>query len=233
MSTTQILVSTGAVTLAGVFLYARYLHGSFRSQVQHRSMDATGRRAASKNGELETLPKELLDHPEDFRIIHDRDEKKLAHSEVFESGHAEELFTKLTRRNMAAFSNLPQSWMMSAMAKTPEQRHSFMKSHLHEIDYREGDLFCGFYRVIKRSPFKVEIDMEPPPGVGPLSGRLIVSLNRSAGGAVLRTETLQWIEKSSNTALPLERPSIRFMHEMATFWLLVSGAAYLESLTLG
>ena len=231
MSTIQIVVSTGAVALTAVAVYARYLHRSFRSQVQHHSIDAVGRRAASEHGEIETLPRELLDHPENFRVIHDRDEKKLANPKVFECDHAEELFTKLTRHNMAAFSNLPQSWIMSTMAKTPEQRSSFKKSHLHDIQYREGDLFCGFYRVIKRTPFKVEIDMEPPPGVGPLSGRLVVSLNRSGEGALLRTETLQWTEKGSKTALPLERPPIRFMHEMATFWLLVSGAEYLEALT--
>ena len=95
---------------------------------------------------------------------------------------------------MAAFAKLPQNWMLSLVAKTPEQRESFQKSRLLAMNYDVGDLFCGFYRVIKREPFKVEINLEPPPGAGPLAGRLVLSLNRSGDEAFLRTETLQWIQ---------------------------------------
>ena len=154
----------------------------------------------------------------------------LSNCDPFKQPNAEELFTKLLPRNMVAFANLPQSWMLSMLAKTPEQRNSFQKSRLLAMNYEIGDLFCGFYRVIKRDPFKVEIDMEPPPGAGPLAGRLVISLNRRDSEAFLRTETLQWISIDSKVALPLERAPIRFMHEMASWWLLVSGAAYLESL---
>lgn len=231
MSPTAIILSTTAVTLIGAYTYATYLRRSLQIQIRHQSIDAAGRRAASNQGELESLPGDLLDYPQNFRIVHDRDERRLSKISAIDRQDAGELFTKLVRRNMAAFSNLPQSWMMSMMAKTPEQRESFKKSHLLGIDYREGDLFCGFYRVIKRGPLKVEIDMEPPPRVGSMSGRLVFSLHRTMDGAFLRTETLQWVAKDAETTLPLEKPPIRFMHEIASAWLLVSGAEYLESLT--
>jgi hypothetical protein len=229
MVTKRILLVSGAVTVTSAYLYARYLHQALASQVHHQSIDAAGRKVAVERKELETLPKELLGSPQSFRIVHDRDEK-LANCEAFKDANAEELFTKLVRRNMAAFAKLPQSWMLSMIAKTPEQRDSFQKSRLLAMNYEVGDLFCGFYRVIKRDSSKVEIDMEPPPGAGPLAGRLVVSLNRRGDEAFLRTETLQWIPSDSKVALPLERAPIRFMHEMASWWLLVSGAAYLQSL---
>lgn len=230
MSTAGILLATTGTTLAGAYLYATYLHRSLQNRIRYQHVDAGGRRTASEQGELESLPKDLLANAQDFHIVHDRDERRLSNASVMERDDIEELFTKLIRRNMSAFSNLPQSWMMSMMAKTPEQRKSFTKSHLLEIDYGEGDLACGFYRVIRRSPFKVEFDMEPPPGVGTLSGRFVLSLIRTVDGGFLRTDTLQWVSKDAETVLPLERPPIRFMHEMASSWLLISGAEYLQSL---
>lgn len=226
----RILATSGVITAASVVLYVRYLHQRYLSQVQHQAVDAAGRQAAYENNELETLPQELLDYPQMYRIVHDRDEKKLTGFHPLDHDNVEKLFTKLIRRNMTAFSHLPQSWMMSLLAKTPEQKESFKKSHLLTIDYQEGDLYCGFYRVMKRSPFKIEVNMEPPLDAGPLQGRLVVSLDQGSDGALLRTETLQWIEADSKMALPLERAPIRFMHEMASWWLLVSGATFLESL---
>jgi hypothetical protein len=228
MAISRILLASGTITLASVYLYARYYHQSLASQVSHQAVDTTGRKRARENGELETLPTDLLENPQIFRIIHDRDEKTLDDAQIFDHNNVEELFTKLVRRNMTCFAKLPQSWMLSMMAKTPEQKVSFKQSHLLGIDYVEGDLFCGFYRVIKRDALKVEINMEPPPGAGPLRGRLVVSLNRRGGEAFLRTETLQWVEADAKVALPLERAPIRFMHEMASWWLLVSGAAFIQ-----
>ena len=229
MGIRRILLGSGTITLASVYLYARYYHQSLASQINHQKLDTTGRKRAQEHGELETLPKELLESPENFRIVHDRAEKTLDDARLFEHETVEDLFTKLIRRNMSSFAKLPQSWMLSMMAKTPEQKNSFKQSHLVAIDYVECDLFCGFYRVIKRDRLKVEINMELPPGAGPLSGRLVVSLNKRGEEAFLRTETLQWVQADAKVALPLERAPIRFMHEIASWWLLVSGAAFIES----
>lgn len=230
MAITRALFASGAIAVASAYLYGRYLHQSLASQVRHRNGSAVARIEADKSGQLESLPKELLDNPNRFRIVHDIDEKSIPDADLFNDSNMEQLFTKLVRRNMSAFANLPQSWMMRTMARTTEQRQSFQKAHLASIDYKEGDLFCGFYRVIRRSPAKVEVKMEPPPGAGALDGRLVISLNERADEVLLRTETLQWIAVDSQTILPLERAPVRFMHETASWWLLVSGAKYLQSL---
>ena len=77
MTTTRVLLASGAVTLTSAYVYARYLHQSFASQVHHQSVDAANRMAAAEQNELETLPNELLESPQKFRIVHDRDEKRL------------------------------------------------------------------------------------------------------------------------------------------------------------
>lgn len=121
--------------------------------------------------------------------------------------------------------------MLWLIPKTREQRRSFTRSHITSINYWEGDLFCGFYRVAKRTPLKVEISMEPPQGSGPFGGRLVISLSLRGGDAVLTTETLQWTTAPiSAMRLPLENAPLGFLHQTTTWWLLVSGARYIQSL---
>ena len=228
----QVLAAGTALSFTTALIYARHFHQILSKQVKHENIDAAGRRKACDLKELETLPPELITRTGEYRIVHDRDEKELHSAEVFECANADKLFTKLVQRDMTAFSSFPQAWMMRLLAKTTEQKASFSKDHVLSINYAEGDLFCGFYRVVKRDPFKVEIDMEMPHTAGPLHGRLVISIVRTDDRALLRTETLQWATVASKAALPLERAPIRFMHEVASWWLLVTGTAFLQSLSL-
>lgn len=145
---------------------------------------------------------------------------------------AEKLFTKLLRRNMSCFSSTPQCWILRMVAKTPEQKRSFSKAHIEALTFKGGDLCCGFNRVLKRNPLKVELELIPPEGMGSLSGRLVLSLKRAGEGAVLTTQTIQWTGDPT-VVLPLERGAAKFMHETASWWLIVSGLQYLRNITHG
>ena len=169
---------------------------------------------AHDTSRLESLPFELLEKPQDFRIIHEKDEKAI--STDLNADQIGDLFTKLLRRNMSCFARMPQSWMLWLITKTPEQRQSFSQSHIKSINFSEDDLFCGFYRVVRRTSSKVEVRMEPPQADAAFGGMLVITLKQSDGEATLCTETLQWTNATSGVTLPLERAPYKIMHEMAT-----------------
>ena len=225
----RVIFASGAIGIGTTWLYVRHWHQSLASQIEHIDVTAKNRKKSQIAGEIECLPVDLVDHPQDFRIIHDTAAKTLLNSTLLENEKVEQLFTQFLRRNMSCFARTPQSWMLKLVLSS-EQRSSFSQFHINALDFQEGDVFCGLYRVTRRNPLKVEIRMEPPDGAGDLSGLLVLSLRRCEGGAVLTTETLQWTKAKSSTVLPLERELFKFMHEMASWWLLVTGAEYVESL---
>ena len=228
---TRILLTGGVVSLTSIFLYVRYLHQSLRSQIKSTKVTAEERKGACASGEIEYLPPDLIERPQDFRILHVQDEKISSVSVPAKEGGAKQLFTKLLRRNNSCFSRTPQSYILRMMAKTPEQKQSFSRSHIESLNFEEGDLFCGFNRVLKRDPLRCEIELVPPEGMGSFSGRLVFGLDRHSEGTVLKTQTLQWTKKGDSTVLPLERGPAKFLHEMASWWLLVSGEQYLRNIS--
>lgn len=138
MALPRAILSIPAITLAGAYMYSKCLHQSFQNQIYDQSVDTLGTETSSHCGELENLPNDLLDNLQKFRIIHDRDKKKLPSSQVFQGDNAEEVFTKLVRRNMAAFGKVPQSWMMQMMAKhTSNENLSSNRISLRSIVEKE------------------------------------------------------------------------------------------------
>lgn len=228
----RILLAGSAVSITSVYLYARHLHRSLATQIKHTKINAPARRDAYTSGLIECLPVELIERPQDFRIIHVQDEKSGSVSVPQDEQSAGELFTMLLRRNMRAFSLTPQSWILRMIAKTPEQKQSFTKAHIEALNFEEGDIICGFNRVLKRDPLKAELELTPPDGMGSFSGRLVLSLARETDGATLRTQTIQWTEvEKSTTTLPLERGFANFLHETASWHLIVSGVDFLQQET--
>lgn len=120
MLTTLAVVTTATGTLA---LYLRHKHQALRSQVTSRTISATERKEAASLQHLESLPRDLLDHPEHYRIVHSQDSIPLPSSTntFWQSDEdAEKVFTKLMQRNMRLFAiYLPQSYLMRfLLAKT-------------------------------------------------------------------------------------------------------------------
>lgn len=228
----RFILTGSAIGITSIYLYARYLYRALRAQVDHTIVTAEERKLAHASGEIECLPIEMVNHPEQYRVIHVRDEKAGAVKVLLDGRQAEELFTKLLRRNMTLFSSrTPQCYILRLMAKTSEQKASFTTQHICALDFLKGDLVCGFNRVLKRDPLKCELELVPAEGMGNFSGRLVIMLHRKGDAAVLTTQTLQWTGAKDSTVLPLERGVANFMHECASWWLLVSGLRYLEQLT--
>jgi len=136
------------------------------------------------------------------------------------------------RWNMNLFSaRLPQSYLLRLIAKDEQQKASFQADVIDSLEFEEGDLVCGVYRVMSSRATKCEFGLHDPNGKFPASfgGRLVTSVVPALDGEgeIMRTETLQWVGRDEGMTLPLERGSMRWMHEIASWWLLVSGAQWL------
>ena len=136
------------------------------------------------------------------------------------------------RWNMNLFSaRLPQSYLLRLIAKDEQQKASFQADVIDSLEFEEGDLVCGVYRVMHRRATKCEFGLHDPDEKFPASfgGRLVTSVvpGPEGKGEILRTEALQWVGKDEGMVLPLERGSMRWMHEFASWWLLASGAEWL------
>lgn len=181
-------------------------------------------------GEIASLPKDVVENVNDYRVSHDKVVKHIPEVVVMMGDELESRFTELLRRNMQAFSYLPQGWLLWLVMTSPEQRRSFTREHIHSLDFKEGDVVCGAYHVVKRTGLRVEIELQAPKALGPVYGLVIVSIRPRNEGAVLVTETIQWTKKDSGAILPLERWIGGFLHSLASRWLVITGAVYLRSL---
>ncbi|KAK3720365.1 hypothetical protein LTR37_003776 [Vermiconidia calcicola] len=203
--TYRLLVTGSAAAIAGAYLWARGFHRRLAQQVSSAEVSTAEREHAHATGELVSLPQAILETPDDFRIVHKKNERYMPGSTIFETQDVEQHFTQLVRRNMACFAHFPQAWFMWLVARDPEQRQSFSQGHIASLSFQEGDLFCGFYRVLKREPLKAEVSMDAPAGAPPMNGRLVINLKQCKDGAVLSTQVLQWTHARRSTVLPMER----------------------------
>lgn len=146
--------------------------------------------------------------------------------------HAERLdllFTKLVRRSMAKSMLLPQALMFRSSSNTAEERKSFELSQIATLDFKEGDLVCGIYRVRQRSKNTVEFEMRLK-NMEFLDGRLAISFWQKGNEIVFCSETMMWRLCQEPRPMPLEKPLLRWMHETSVWWLLDSGVNYLMDL---
>lgn len=172
----------------------------------------------------------MVENAQSYRVAHDKVVKHIPGLAVTMGEELEKKFTKLLRRNMTSFSRMPQGWLLWFGLNTPDQRHTFTQDHIQSLDFEEGDVVCGIYHVVKRLPLRVEIELQPPKALGPVSGLMVISIRPRNDGAALVTETIQWTRKHSGAILPLDRWIGGFLHSVASRWLVVTGATYLRSL---
>ncbi len=153
-----------------------------------------------------------------------------------------ELLTVYVRAAMESFSWTPQAFLIRALIKDAETKRTFDSDYIHALDFADGDLVDGVYRVVYRGngllagSERVELILRPPESYrGPSAeGLIVVGMERAAtpDGAeavVFTNETWLW-RRRDEPLLILERALGRWFHELLAGWLIVKG---LESVTIG
>ncbi|KAJ5312807.1 hypothetical protein PENANT_c007G00150 [Penicillium antarcticum] len=220
-----ILTATAIITGSSV-VYFYVFHQRLASTIQHKAHRGTLTASTNPTG-IESIPDAVF--TDQYFTIADSSSKSVLRACLPENESTEQLFKRLVRRNMTAFSRFPQALMLKMALRTPEEKHSFKRSHISCLDFKEGDLACGIYRVKLRKENRVEFEMQMKT-MDFVNGRLAISCQEKEDSIVFRSETVMWRKADESRIMPLERPAIRWMHETAMMWLIDSGARYLMDL---
>jgi hypothetical protein len=195
---------------------------------------------------VQSLPPSFFTVPENYHVFYDTCYKIVPISMLRKSvmHDPSQILTLLLQRNMALFATrLPQAWLLRFLIalKAPSLMSSFDPEHIRTLQFDLGDTVAGVYRVVVRTPTKVEFDMWVPPQSGidlpPIEGRLVFNVDfRDGDGAgddepevEFTTLTMQWrLSEQVGIVLPLERKVLKWLHQLASWWLLESGVAWLS-----
>ncbi|SMQ51411.1 unnamed protein product [Zymoseptoria tritici ST99CH_3D7] len=221
----RIFLGGASASVAGVVLLPLLYHYSLGRKISHTHPNRSVRQAALECGEISSLPKEIVENAQAYRIAHDKVVKHIPNLVFMKNEELTTNFTKMLRRNMASLSRMPQGWMLWLVLSLPEQRRTFSREYIESLDFEEGDVVCGIYRVAVRTAVHVELELQAPTSDWPISGLTIISLRPRNDGASLISETIQWTKKDSGAILPLERWVGGFLHSFAARWLVVTGGA--------
>jgi hypothetical protein len=220
----RFIFTASAVITGGSAVYFYLFHQRLSSRIQHKSHSGKLSAPSPKPIEIESVPDDIF--TDQYFALYDHSSKSVARDALPKNIPTEQLFTKLVRRNMVAFTRFPQTLMIRLMSRAPEEQQSFKKAHLSSLDFTQGDLVCGVYRVIARSENKVEFEMTMK-NMEFINGRLALSFRETENEVVFSSETLMWRRSDEKQAMPLEKPLLRWMHETAAWWLLDSGVKFL------
>ncbi|KAF7595699.1 hypothetical protein BBP40_005143 [Aspergillus hancockii] len=214
------LLATSSATIIGCYFF----HRSLAQRIRHEFHAGTLPDSLSA---LVSLPPQVLNR--ECHTLYDHASRRVARK-LLPAQDPERLFTQLLRRNMTAFSRFPQAWILRSKVPTVERR-TFNSSYIQSLQFKEGDLVCGVYRVQERTDNKavLEILLE-----GEVNGRLVIRFWEEGAELVFCTETIMWTKTMRSgqrrAVMPLEIPILRFLHEMAAWWLIDSGVTYLMDL---
>lgn len=215
------LLTACALLTAYSALHIFYFHRALASRINHATHYGT--LPPSTSATITSIPKPV--YTEDYYTVYDHATRSVERR-LLPLLDPAELFTQLVRRNMITFARFPQSWTI--WMSTPfALRCSFRASHINSLDFKEGDVVCGLYRVVVRTPSSVEFEFVEP---SPENGRLVISFREQDGNLVFASETVMWRAKGDKTTIHLERRALKFLHEMTAWWLLDSGVRYLMDL---
>ncbi|KAH6716023.1 hypothetical protein BKA61DRAFT_602364 [Leptodontidium sp. MPI-SDFR-AT-0119] len=199
-----------------------YLHWSLSRTIQHGKESKRLTSALKKT--ISSIPEEAFSS--DHVVVHDWAQRSIPASKVPDLS-LDELIVLYLKHTMSQFSRLPQAYLLKTMAD-PEDRKTFEADYISTLDFKEGDLVHGIYRVIARSDGKVEFALKP---LGVVKGsRLVVAIERKGDELVCSSETAMWKYAGEKGLMPLERRLMKWMHEIASWGLLRSGTKYLMGL---
>ncbi|KAF3385058.1 hypothetical protein F1880_002395 [Penicillium rolfsii] len=223
----RFIITASAVITGGSVVYLCLFHQRLSSRIQHKSHCGKLSAQSPKPIEIQSIPETIF--TDQYFAHYDHTLKSVSRAALPHNITTQQLFTKLVRRNMNAFSRFPQALMIRLISRAPEEQRSFQASHISSLDFNKGDLVCGVYRVIARTENKVEFELNMK-HMEFTNGRLALSFRETESEVVFSSETLMWRRSDEAQAMPLEKPLPRWMHETATWWLLDSGVKYLMEL---
>ncbi|GFF58353.1 hypothetical protein IFM46972_11077 [Aspergillus udagawae] len=204
-------------TAVGVYLFRQNLKSRITTTAHHGHLP----RSISPN--ITTAPDEVF--TEQTVAVYDSTSVSVPRGKL-PALPTEELLTRMLRRNMSNFARFPQAYIIRTMS-TEAEKPSFKAANLERLDFKEGDLVCGAYRAILRTPGKVEFEFKP---LGPVRGRLVVTITEKDDQMVFMNETLMWKPKAEKGVMPLETAVGKWMHELTAWWMVDSGVKYLMDL---
>lgn len=211
-----------AVLISSPIAYLIYLHKSLAQTTHH--VQNRGLLSKSSASGICSIPPSALESKQ--YMIHDRASKSISISLV-PSLSQQELLTLYLRHTMRLFSTrFPQAYLLRLIS-SPEGRASFTASHISSLDFIPGDLVCGMYRVTLRTEHTVEFEMKP---VGVVKGgRMVIGIVQNSDELLCSSETIMWKDAGEKGLMPLEMGVARWMHELASWWLLDSGTRFLKA----
>jgi hypothetical protein len=204
-------------TAVGVYLFRQNLKSRITIKAQHGHLP----RSISSN--ITTAPDEVF--TEQTVAVYDSATISVPRGKL-PALPTEELLTRLMQRNMSSFTRFPQAYILRTMS-TKAEAPSFKAANLERLDFTEGDLVCGAYRVILRTPGKVEFELKP---MGAVRGRLVTTITEKDDQMVFMNETLMWKPKGEKGVMPLETAVGKWMHELTAWWMVDSGVKHLMDL---
>jgi len=225
--TWQLVVATSILGLTTLATYIQRKHSSLEAKVNRHKVSFKEREEERDKGNLSSLPQALLGNPATPALLHEKCSIPIANYTL--SDDSPEHFIRLLRHNMTSFARYPQAWIFWLVL--PKHRHTFARSYIERLNFVEGNLVCGVYRVVRAKPTYVELSMEVPPRFGSVAGLLVIRLETTSNsGVMMTTETLQWTLDGTIEDLPLIKPIPKLLHDFASASLLVSGAEFLGNL---
>ncbi|RDL38548.1 uncharacterized protein BP5553_02888 [Venustampulla echinocandica] len=203
--------------------YLLYLHRSLSRTTSRTSKQ--GLLTESTSHSISSIPSSDL--TSEYFMVHDRAYKSIPAS-LFPALGQEELLTTYLRHTLSLFSSrFPQAYLIR-MVSTPEEKRTFKHDYIRALDFKEGDLVCGAYRVAVRTKGKVEFEIKTMGIVK--GGRMVISIEEKADEWECSSETVMWKRVGEKSPMPLERGILKWSHELASWWLLDSGTRYLMGL---
>lgn len=220
----SLLIAASAILTGSSVIYLYYSHRKLASRISHSTHYGT-LPSTSTADTITSIPKPV--YTEEYYTVYDHAARAVPRR-LLPGLDSAELFTLFVRRNMSTFARFPQAWTIWMI--TPfAQRNTFKASHIHSLDFKEGDIVCGLYRVAARTANSVEFDFMPP---APAQGRLVLRFIERDADMVFLSQTAMWRGKDEKMVLPLERPLLKYLHEMTSWWLVDSGVRYLMDLEI-
>lgn len=217
----SVLLATSSATVTYLYFFRRSLGHRIHHEFHQNTLPDSVSTIAS-------LPPKVFSG--ECRTFYDHASRRIDRK-LLPTRKLEDIFTLFLRRNMAAFSRFPQA-LIIRLNVPPVDRRTFHASYIQSLQFKEGDLICGLYRVQERADNRVVLELLFE---GEVSGRLVLRYWEDGDDVVFCTDTIMWLGKAPSgqrkrVIVPLENPILRFLHELAAWWLIDSGVAYLMNL---
>jgi hypothetical protein len=214
-SSTTLIASTIIIGIPIICL--SLLHARLSQRIHHTTKKGT--LTATTTDNVDSIPDAILN--KECSMIHDYASRPVR-KDLLPALDTNTLLTIYLRRNMVRFSSLPQAWALRSISNSS----TFKKSYIENLEFKDGDVVCGAYRIVLRTEEKAELLMKQ----GTVEGRLVIGIKPEGKDMVFYSETVMWKRQNDKTVMPLEMAVVRWLHEVTAWWLLESGTRYLVGL---